>query len=98
MDVSDDTYNTYYVNNNKADKQTKVYENFSVLMTKTELATTYAELFAEEEEAEKNVEDVSDDQSAALWKEESAVPEDENKDIRKGRRFVQKSNLLSFYE
>ena len=40
------------MNNNKADKQTKVYENFSVLMTKTELATTYAELFAEEEEAE----------------------------------------------
>ena len=81
MDVSDDTYNTYYVNNNKADKQTKVYENFSVLMTKTELATTYAELFAEEEEAEKTVEDVSDNQSASLWKEESAVTEDENKDI-----------------
>ena len=81
MDVSDDTYNTYYVNNNKADKQTKVYENFSVLMTKTELATTYAELFAEEEEAEKTVEDVSDNQSSSLWKEESAVTEDENKDI-----------------
>ena len=81
MDVSDDTYNTYYVNNNKADKQTKVYENFSVLMTKTELATTYAELFAEEEEAEKTVEDVSDNQSASLWKEESAVTEDENKNV-----------------
>ena len=81
MDVSDDTYNTYYVNNNKADKQTKVYENFSVLMTKTELATTYAELFAEEEEAEKTVEDVSDNQSSSLWKEESAVTEDENKEI-----------------
>jgi len=81
MDVSDDTYNTYYVNNNKADKQTKVYENFSVLMTKTELATTYAELFAEEEEAEKTVEDVSDNQSSSLWKEESAVTEDENKNV-----------------
>ena len=45
MDVSADTYNTYYVNNNKANMQTKVYENFSVLMSKTEMATTYAELF-----------------------------------------------------
>ena len=50
MDVSMDTYNTYYVNNNKADLQTKVYENFSVRMSKTEMATTYAELFAEEEQ------------------------------------------------
>lgn len=50
MDISVDTYNTYYVNNNKADMDTKVYENFSVLMSKTELATTYAELFSEEEE------------------------------------------------
>ena len=52
MDISVDAYNTYYVNNNKAGMSTKVYENFSVRMTKTELATTYAELFADEDEAE----------------------------------------------
>lgn len=56
MDVSENTYNTYYVNNNKADMQTKVYENFSVLMTKTEMATTYAELFEGDDE---EVEDVT---------------------------------------
>lgn len=50
MDVSEDTYNTYYVNNNKANMQTKVYENFSVLMSKTEMATTYAELFEEDDD------------------------------------------------
>ena len=50
MDVSADTYNTYYVNNNKANMQTKVYENFSVLMSKTEMATTYAELFEEDDD------------------------------------------------
>lgn len=50
MDVSEDSYNTYYVNNNKADMQTKVYENFSVLMSKTEMATTYAELFEGDDE------------------------------------------------
>lgn len=55
MDISEDTYNTYYVNNNKADKQTKVYENFSVLMSKTEMATTYAELFAGEDEEDEAV-------------------------------------------
>lgn len=51
MDISTETYNTYYVNNNKADMDTKVYENFSVLMSKTEMATSYAELFADEEDA-----------------------------------------------
>ena len=50
MDISVDTYNTYYVNNNKAGMDTKVYENFSVLMSKTEMATSYAELFADDEE------------------------------------------------
>lgn len=50
MDVSEDSYNTYYVNNNKANMQTKVYENFSVLMSKTEMATTYAELFEEDDD------------------------------------------------
>ena len=55
MDVSTDTYNTYYVNNNRADMKTKVYENFSVKMTKTEMATTYAELFAEEENESRDI-------------------------------------------
>lgn len=59
MDISPDTYNTYYVNNNRADMQTKVYENFSVLMTKTEMATTYAELFLGEDEPEDTVEEVT---------------------------------------
>ena len=58
MDISVDTYNTYYVNNEKANMSTKVYENFSVLMTKTEMATSYAELFAEE--AEENEEQEND--------------------------------------
>lgn len=53
VDISEETYNTYYVNNNKANMQTKVYENFSVLMAKTEMATTYAELFTEEEEEQE---------------------------------------------
>ncbi len=57
MDISTDTYNTYYVNNNRADMQTKVYENFSVLMSKTEMATTYAELFSEEDDQEDSVEE-----------------------------------------
>lgn len=59
MDISPDTYNTYYVNNNRADMQTKVYENFSVFMTKTEMATTYAELFSGEDEPEDTVEEVT---------------------------------------
>lgn len=50
MDISANTYNTYYVNNNKADMSTKVYENFSVLMSKTEMATSYSELFSEDED------------------------------------------------
>ena len=49
MDISADTYNTYYVNNNRANMQTKVYENFSVLMTNTEMATSFAELMDEDE-------------------------------------------------
>ena len=57
MDISADTYNTYYVNNNKAGMETKVYENFSVLMSKTEMATSYAELFAEDEEVAVEVEE-----------------------------------------
>ena len=64
MDISTDTYNTYYVNNNKADMNTKVYENFSVLMTKTEMATTYAELFADEDDYEKEEEVIVEDTMA----------------------------------
>ena len=67
MDISTDTYNTYYVNNNSADMNTKVYENFTVVMSKTELVTSYEELMKEEtfyEEAElednKEVEDVKE--------------------------------------
>lgn len=67
MDISTDTYNTYYVNNNSADMNTKVYENFTVVMSKTEFVTTYEELLKEEsfyEESEK---------------EENSEPEDVNK-------------------
>ena len=67
MDISTDTYNTYYVNNNSADMNTKVYENFTVVMSKTEFVTTYEELLKEEsfyEESEK---------------EENTEPEDVNK-------------------
>ena len=67
MDISTDTYNTYYVNNNSADMNTKVYENFTVVMSKTEFVTTYEELLKEEsfyEESEK---------------EENPEPEDVNK-------------------
>ena len=48
MDISTDTYNTYYVNNNSADMNTKVYENFTVVMSKTELVTSYEDLMKEE--------------------------------------------------
>ena len=67
MDISTDTYNTYYVNNNSADMNTKVYENFTVVMSKTEFVTTYEELLKEEsfyEESEKK---------------ENTEPEDVNK-------------------
>ena len=61
MDISTDTYNTYYVNNNSADMNTKVYENFTVVMSKTEFVTTYEDLlkeetFYEETEREENSE------------------------------------------
>lgn len=72
MDVSEDAYNTYYVNNNKADKTTKVYENFSVRISKTEMATTYAELFADDEE------EFSEEQSKDFGETE-AVPLEEKK-------------------
>ena len=73
MDISEDTYNTYYVNNNKAGMSTKVYENFSVLMTKTELATTYAELFDgdDEEEFEEETGPVLENVSKTLEERES---------------------------
>lgn len=89
MDVSTDTYNTYYVNNNRADMKTKVYENFSVKMTKTEMATTYAELFAEEENEsrdfagdvmeEENVAEITDEEDGAdILQEDVAVKKAEN--------------------
>ena len=49
MDIEKDTYNTYYVNNNRAEMDTKVYENFTVLMSNVEMATSYEELMEEEE-------------------------------------------------
>lgn len=70
MDISEDTYNTYYVNNNRAGMETKVYENFSVLMSKTEMATSYAELFTEEEE-EIEEESLSQNEEERLIKESS---------------------------
>lgn len=89
MDVSTDTYNTYYVNNNRADMKTKVYENFSVKMTKTEMATTYAELFAEEENEswdfaadvmeEETVAEITDEEDGAdILQEDVAVKKAEN--------------------
>ena len=48
MDISPDTYNTYYVNNNAANMQTRVYENFTVVMSKTEMVTSYEELMKED--------------------------------------------------
>ena len=67
MDISTDTYNTYYVNNNSADMQTKVYENFTVVLAKTEMVTSYAQLMEEEfeqevmEEESEEVEMISND-------------------------------------
>ena len=80
MDVSEDTYNTYYVNNNKADMQTKVYENFSVLMSKTKMATTYAELFADEgeEEVMDDVTGTSETANTTSLSEESTYVEGES--------------------
>ncbi|MBR5597281.1 MAG: cell division protein FtsA [Lachnospiraceae bacterium] len=53
MDISIDTYNTYYVNNNEANMQTKVYENFSVIFSKTDMVTSYDQLMDEEEFSEE---------------------------------------------
>ena len=47
MDIQSDTYNTYYVNNNSAGMDTKVYENFTVVMSKTEMVTSYEDLLKE---------------------------------------------------
>ena len=77
MDITADTYNTYYVNNNKADMNTKVYENFSVLMSKTELATTYAELFADEDTIDNNLEE-SDQEVSWDIKESDEIRIQEN--------------------
>lgn len=95
MDISTDTYNTYYVNNNSADMNTKVYENFTVVMSKTEFVTTYEELLKEEtfyEETEKeenseneDVKKVSEEQvtltSADVKKEVTEEAPVENKRV-----------------
>ena len=89
MDISVDTYNTYYVNNDKANMSTKVYENFSVLMSKTEMATSYAELFSEEDEeqeidatinnsvnlemAEEGLQDIMEETSASVSEDKQDI-------------------------
>ena len=72
MDISTDTYNTYYVNNNSADMNTKVYENFTVVMSKTEFVTTYEDLLKEETFYEET--DKRDDSEYEDMNKESKEP------------------------
>ena len=75
MDISKDMYNTYYVNNNSADMNTKVYENFTVIMSKTEMVTTYEELMEEEAFYEEN------DSLEVISEEVISEDSDENKNV-----------------
>ena len=75
MDISKDMYNTYYVNNNSADMNTKVYENFTVVMSKTEMVTTYEELMEEEAFYEEN------DSLEVISEEVTSEDSDENKNV-----------------
>ena len=80
MDISKDMYNTYYVNNNSADMKTKVYENFTVVMSKTEMVTTYEELMQEEAFYKENdsLEDTNEevtDEDSGKYKNVNAVSE-----------------------
>ena len=88
MDISTDTYNTYYVNNNSADMTTKVYENFTVVMSKTELVTSYEDLMKDEtsyeeveEEEEIAVNEVKDNSTVSLNKIASENKSEENQNV-----------------
>ncbi len=72
MDLSSDVYDTYYVNNNPADMQTKVYENFSVLISKTEVAASYAQL---EEEDNQQTEETMEEESRMEFREQEEMEE-----------------------
>lgn len=58
MDLSADTYDTYYVNNKPADMQTKVYENFSVMISQAETAMSYDQLLEDDRIMEETAEEV----------------------------------------
>ena len=88
MDISTDTYNTYYVNNNSADMNTKVYENFTVVMSKTEMVTSYEDLMKDEtsyeeveEEEEIAVNEVKDNSTEFLNKIASENKSEENENV-----------------
>ena len=88
MDISTDTYNTYYVNNNSADMATKVYENFTVVMSKTEMVTSYEDLMKDEtsyeeveEEEEIAVNEVKDNSTEFLNKNASENKTEENENV-----------------
>ena len=88
MDISTDTYNTYYVNNNSADMTTKVYENFTVVMSKTEMVTSYEDLMKDEtsyeeveEEEEIAVNEVKDNSTEFLNKNASENKTEENENV-----------------
>lgn len=75
MDVSLDTYNTYYVNNQRAALDTKVYENFSVSIEKV----GYCDLEEEEPKEKTEVKEQEAKEEASLGppkkKEEENNPE-----------------------
>ena len=84
MDISTDTYNTYYVNNNSADMNTKVYENFTVVMSKTEFVTTYEDLLREEtfyEETEKEENSENEDVKKVSEEQVALTSADVKKEI-----------------
>ena len=84
MDISTDTYNTYYVNNNSADMNTKVYENFTVVMSKTEFVTTYEDLLKEEtfyEETEKEENSENEDVKKVSEEQVTLTSADVKKEI-----------------
>ena len=69
MDLSWDTYQTYFVNNQKASLDTKVYENFSVTMTN--------ECFSDLEEEEPSDQE---EQEMEAEEEPNATEEEEQKE------------------
>lgn len=95
MDLSGDIYDTYYVNNNPADLQTKVYENFSVLISKTEMVTSYAQLmeeepFKKEELAEEETKIYGNSPEEEIKEE---IPETEKKEEAENETHIPKENI-----